>query len=304
MLGGRASRAGALRMNVYRKRKVPSIYLTIPWIRIHENNMLCDCIEDLDSIGLLKSVCSGRQCLSAYDDVDCYHVKATFPDEWKDYKAETNEVIYWSDYHWFVWDVLYLINGNRPTEAVDIKDTGLSLNFLESIEDPVSCIPLLLELKKIECYSELTTDLIESIKKRETELFSIAKLRKLKGSASYIPEFDLGKSTKPKNISVSLRKDILKRDNYRCLFYGRTSEDTALEVDHIIPRSLISKMNLDKSLNDAKYNLCTTCKDCNRWKRDNLVQEDIDYYLEKFIGKNDFEGIIEYLIGIKKLQEM
>ena len=51
---------------------------------------------------------------------------------------------------------------------------------------------------------------------------------------------------------------ILKRDNFRCQYCGKTGADTVLEVDHITPVS--------KGGTDDFENLITACKECNRGK--------------------------------------
>ena len=62
-------------------------------------------------------------------------------------------------------------------------------------------------------------------------------------------------------MTPSLRYDVMKRDGFRCVLYGRTSSEGArLEVDHIIPISKGGKTNMS--------NLRTLCMDCNRGKRD------------------------------------
>lgn len=51
---------------------------------------------------------------------------------------------------------------------------------------------------------------------------------------------------------------ILARDGHRCLYCGRSSRETVLEVDHIVPRS--------KGGSNADTNLITACRDCNLGK--------------------------------------
>ena len=59
----------------------------------------------------------------------------------------------------------------------------------------------------------------------------------------------------------SLRYDILKRDNFRCVLCGRSAQDgVKLHVDHIIPVS--------KGGKTERNNLRTLCEKCNYGKRD------------------------------------
>lgn len=73
------------------------------------------------------------------------------------------------------------------------------------------------------------------------------------------PEF---KSEFSRNISLRLRLLVLNRDNFRCVFCGRsppaTDIGTKLHIDHIIPFSKGGKSILE--------NLQTLCEKCNLGK--------------------------------------
>lgn len=62
------------------------------------------------------------------------------------------------------------------------------------------------------------------------------------------------------SLSNRVRIGILERDGYRCIYCGRTSADAALQVDHVLPRSLGGS--------DHSANLVTACFECNNGKRD------------------------------------
>lgn len=64
-------------------------------------------------------------------------------------------------------------------------------------------------------------------------------------------------------LSRSLRIAILERDGYRCVYCGRSSADSLLEVDHVTPRSV-------GGLDDPE-NLVVACQSCNRGKLANPV---------------------------------
>ena len=60
-------------------------------------------------------------------------------------------------------------------------------------------------------------------------------------------------------MTLSLRNDIMRRDNYRCQICGRTAQDgVILEVDH--------KKPIAKGGRTEPNNLWTLCQDCNRGK--------------------------------------
>lgn len=60
-----------------------------------------------------------------------------------------------------------------------------------------------------------------------------------------------------------LRRQVLERDNYTCVYCGKKSE--YLEVDHVLPRSRGGLDTLD--------NLVCACRSCNRSKSDKTPEE-------------------------------
>lgn len=66
------------------------------------------------------------------------------------------------------------------------------------------------------------------------------------------------KASARKSISLKIRWDVLKRDNYQCVRCGRRPPDVQLQVDHKDPRS--------KGGADTEENLRTLCKECNAGK--------------------------------------
>ena len=56
-----------------------------------------------------------------------------------------------------------------------------------------------------------------------------------------------------------VRKDILRRDNYRCSICKKRSRKAQLDVDHIIPVQMGGQLF-------EKANLRTLCKECHRAK--------------------------------------
>lgn len=64
---------------------------------------------------------------------------------------------------------------------------------------------------------------------------------------------------------LGLRFEILKRDNFKCVYCGRTPETTELQVDHVIPKSKGGGNNVE--------NLVTSCRFCNLGKSDVLLNK-------------------------------
>ncbi len=74
------------------------------------------------------------------------------------------------------------------------------------------------------------------------------------------------KKENARNVSLSLRLQVLNRDNFRCNFCGKspvTDFGTKLHIDHITPFSLGGKSILD--------NLQTLCEECNLGKSNKKI---------------------------------
>lgn len=70
-----------------------------------------------------------------------------------------------------------------------------------------------------------------------------------------------------RNVSLSLRLKVLSRDNFRCVFCGKspaTDFGTKLHIDHIVPFSKGGKSTLE--------NLQTLCEECNLGKSDSQIK--------------------------------
>ena len=61
-----------------------------------------------------------------------------------------------------------------------------------------------------------------------------------------------------KPLSPKTRFEVMMRDRFRCQYCGRPAPEVTLEIDHIKPVSAGGT--------DAKSNLITACRDCNRGK--------------------------------------
>lgn len=99
--------------------------------------------------------------------------------------------------------------------------------------------------------------------------YSIRKFCSYKCLALYRNKKHRGKSLIKRKIK---RFEILKRDNFRCVYCGKSSiEDCVkLEIDHLEPEST-TKNNLESESQD---NLVTSCYDCNQEKSKNILTKE------------------------------
>lgn len=94
----------------------------------------------------------------------------------------------------------------------------------------------------------------------------------------------LGIFIQPNRRGVSLnRRNILRRDNYRCQYCG--SKNEPLTTDHVIPRSMGGR--------DAWDNLVTACMKCNN-KKGNRTPEKARLRLLAEPGRPGFYSFIKF----------
>lgn len=72
--------------------------------------------------------------------------------------------------------------------------------------------------------------------------------------------------TKRKPIPKNVRFEVFKRDSFTCQYCGAQAPEVILEIDHITP--------VAKGGDNTILNLITSCRDCNRGKRDRELNDD------------------------------
>ena len=296
---------------MYRKTPLPIIYTRLGFLRKSGTCMIADCPEDLPRLQQLQDIVAGNSCLSEIEWSYALFVKAEFPDDVLEAKGTSDVVIKWRVFYWKLWDAESLVTDHRPAEAVCLTNAGIRTDFVNSVAHSTSCLPMLRVTEDLfesadgtKKGYQLNSEMAVAIKQIEKPLFASMKLRVLK----QLKPTAKGRSSKASGnpqVPLKLRDTILRKNKYRCILCGRNSSDTKLEVNHIIPRNLINKLNLDSGLHTAPENLCATCFDCNRGKSDNLATEDIEYYRDAFSNPgHPNHGILLHLTKISELQTL
>ena len=100
------------------------------------------------------------------------------------------------------------------------------------------------------------------------------------------------------SVSLKLRFEVFKRDNFTCQYCGRKTPEVILELEHVIP--------LSKGGTDEFDNLTTSCFECNRGKGKSLldtVLKDRDIHEETILlAEREFQ-LAEYNHLKKKIRE-
>jgi len=78
------------------------------------------------------------------------------------------------------------------------------------------------------------------------------------------------------NLSKKFRWSILERDNFKCIYCGRSpiEDSVVLQVDHIFPLNPSSEFE-DCGEFDNMNNLVTSCSECNVHKSNGILSEEI-----------------------------
>jgi hypothetical protein len=99
-------------------------------------------------------------------------------------------------------------------------------------------------------------------------------------------------------VSLKLRFEVFKRDNFTCQYCGRKTPEVILEIEHVIP--------LSKGGTDEFDNLTTSCFECNRGKGASLLDtilKDRDIHDETtLLAEREFQ-LAEYNYLKKKIRD-
>ena len=297
-------------MDVYRQKPLPVIYTRLNFVRAPSSvGIVADCPEDLPRLRKLQSIVAGDICVSEIEWDHAFFVKLDIPHDIVTLDGTSDAVIRWRIFHWKVYDAESLVrDDHNPAEAVSLESAGIDTDFLDLLAHPTSCIPF---LRQAEIYFskgdykgyELKPEIASAIKEIEDPLIAALKLKDMKRRIKPRRNQWQPNVVRTPQLPPMLRDRILRKNKYRCLFCGKGSIDTELEVHHIIPRSLVNKLHLDPALHTAPENLCVTCFNCNRGKSDSLAKEDIEYYLDTFSSPvHPNHDLLPYLRKISDLQ--
>jgi len=103
-----------------------------------------------------------------------------------------------------------------------------------------------------------------------------------------------------KALPKSIRFEVFKRDKFTCQYCGRMAPDVILEVDHLKP--------IAKGGDNSILNLVTSCRDCNRGKKDRELADDTiikkqQAQLEELAERREqLEMVLEYRNELKRIE--
>ena len=122
--------------------------------------------------------------------------------------------------------------------------------------------------KKEKCNCEVCDNIFNKIHPSQKICSEECRIKKREMIKDFSWFVDNKKELKGKMLNYyKLRFEIFKKDNFRCVYCGKTPEEynIKLHLDHILPRS--------KGGEDVISNLRTSCSQCNLGKRDILLNK-------------------------------
>jgi len=148
------------------------------------------------------------------------------------FAKETNKSLPISD---FLWNLLVGANGLGSTgiytNEINYKN-GLNVFFVANKKE-------LVNHSKIFVYEQMRKEKIDQLSKKKTN-----------------------RAVKRKVFTKSIRHEVFKKCNYRCIECGATKDQTSLHIDHILP--------ISKGGTDELNNLQILCQACNLAKHNRI----------------------------------
>ncbi len=96
----------------------------------------------------------------------------------------------------------------------------------------------------------------------------------------------------PPRTVVFSRRNLWKRDSYRCQYCGKRPKDDEITVDHVVPRAIWNRQNHSTSVSCFE-NCVLACVDCNK-KKDNRTPEQANMPLRRMINGKDGRPAWQY----------
>ena len=292
-------------MDILRVTPVPALYTCLPFVRRSAEILFADTADDMGILRGLQRVASRLACPSTLEASHQLIVGVRLPEHVLSLSGASGTAVAWRTLHWKLWDAECFVTGERPAEAVAWVDAVGSEHDLRSLAAPRSCLPLLRQAEKLFGGGyRLDPSVADQIADEERRLFASMNLEHMKANIAGRAPRRTPASRSPK-ASRKIRDAVLRRDMYRCFFCGRGTPAVELEVNHIVPRSLVRKLQLPESLHTDPANLCVTCVDCNRGKSDVIHREDSAFYLAAFAeSRHPNHGIVPFLETIAAVQSL
>ena len=290
---------------IKRRTKLFSIFCSFPWLR-EGPGAFADCEEDRKLVALYQNILNQKADVSELDSLPSLFLAVKLPETLREATGNSNRGFSPLFYYWNVDDIVYLLEGKRPSVAVSLEVAGFSDDELTALGKSEPFLPYLRNFEKYSNRPEgyyLPREMENQFKDLERKQYSRIKLCKklfgLRGSHAN-SEVKMPSQSVPEKT----RNEVLGFHNYACLFDGRTRPEYSMHVHHVIPRKWIQRLSLPEHLFVARWNLVAACSGCNIAKRDEVSKADVRFYLQQFSrADHPNNSLIPLLESLRDLQE-
>lgn len=268
---------------VKRTTQLPAAYAAMPWVRsVHPRCCDCDAEEDQRVLESYKAILNGEKDVREFDSEHEFILAMRIPDSVKSANGSTWKDITVETLKWNVTDVVFLIEGTMPVHHPSIRDCGFSEQDLLRLANPShSAVEY---IRCLETYSGRRKGLLLSAKAQEEFIKfekKVAAKARLFQKRDQLTDFHRASNNTGDAVRETDRNEVFKDHDYSCLFCGKSRPEVTLNAHHVIPRSIIKKLQLDDLLYTCRWNLVCACKGCNGAKSDTLAPEDLRFLIEQ-----------------------
>ncbi|MBV9659252.1 MAG: HNH endonuclease, partial [Verrucomicrobia bacterium] len=282
-----------------------SIFARFDWVR-GQNAIFVDCQSEHDQklIHTYSGILNSNQDVAELDSPYSLVLAVEIPDGVGEATGTSNRSYMPTIYSWKLYDVVYFLKGTKPAEAVNISELGLSSDDLLQLASGDRYLAFVRAFEKASQQPAghyFSTSLEKQLRALEDQTDAQAMLQRKLLTLKRTPA--TRRSSSPQ-VRAKIRNEVLQFHNYTCIFDGRTRPEVAMHAHHVIPRRVIERLHLPKSLLTARENLVAACIDCNGAKSDELNPKDIAFYLGQFAAADHpNHTLISLLQQIQRLQE-
>lgn len=269
---------------VMRTTQLPVAYCSMPWVRHEGRWPFVDCADpdEKRNIDTLKAIFRGEMDVREFDSEYEFILALNIPDHIESCDGTTDRSVYVEPFKWNVSDVAFLVEGRMPIHHPSISEAGFSKNDLLKLANPSHSAVDYIEGLEIHARYKKGHYLGSGGKERLMAIEkSLAAKVRLSQKRDQLSDYLRASQKGDVSIGGKIRNEVLQDHNYACIFCGKTRPDVVLQAHHVIPRSIIKKIQLDEALYTCRWNLVCACVECNQAKSDTLAVQDLKFLIKQ-----------------------
>ncbi|MEI8285397.1 MAG: HNH endonuclease signature motif containing protein [bacterium] len=230
----------------------------------------------------MKAILRGELDVGEFDSEFEFVLALQIPDHVESCDGTTGRSVFVEYFKWNVSDVAFLVGDNMPIHHPSISEAGFSkkdllrlANLSHSAVDYIEGLETYAGYKKGHYLGSQGNG-----KLRELEKSFAAKVR-LTQKRDQLADYLRTPHKVLISISSKVRNEVLQDHDYTCIFCGKARPDVQIQAHHVIPKSIIKKLQMDEGLYTCRWNLVCACVECNQAKSDTLAIQDLRFLIKQ-----------------------